>query len=335
MPPANLERDESDQIQNLHDTTETQLLRDYTRWWNSYLKPRDLEIKDLCKDITDGILPMRLLEAIEGLDMAPVKKIGSGQRMKIMGKTINAKITNPMQIGENLTAFLDIITKDKKIKLVNIGPQDLTDDPDAHPEPRIGAKPDLILGLTWELIQYYELGARSDDASKGKKGDKAGNQGIAHELLEYCKELCAHDAGLELSGDWGTAFRDGKAFCAMVHSHHPDSFDYAASASWEPEKRLDAAFKAGAEMGAPALLDAADVAAGSVDKKMLMAYVGKLKKAFRDAEERAEEAKRQEAAAAAERAKAEAEAAARAEDCLLYTSPSPRDRQKSRMPSSA
>ena len=30
-----------------------------------------------------------------------------------------------------------------------------------------------------------------------------------------------------------------------------------------------------------------------------------------------------------------AAAAAEAEDCLLYTSPSPRDRQKSRMPSSA
>ena len=38
---------------------------------------------------------------------------------------------------------------------------------------------------------------------------------------------------------------------------------------------------------------------------------------------------------AEEHAAAEKIAAAVAEDCLLYTSPSPRDRQKSRMPSSA
>ena len=34
-------------------------------------------------------------------------------------------------------------------------------------------------------------------------------------------------------------------------------------------------------------------------------------------------------------AKADADAKAKADACLLYTSPSPRDRQKSRMPSSA
>ena len=45
-----------------------------------------------------------------------------------------------------------------------------------------------------------------------------------------------------------------------------------------------------------------------------------------------QEAQKQEAAAAAEPAP---EPAPPAEPCLLYTSPSPRDRQKSRMPSSA
>ena len=39
--------------------------------------------------------------------------------------------------------------------------------------------------------------------------------------------------------------------------------------------------------------------------------------------------------ARAEREKARAEAIARGETCLLYTSPSPRDRTRSRMPSSA
>ena len=281
----------------------------YLRWWDSYLSPRGFEVTDLYTQIQDGVLPFRLLEALEGLTPAPVQR----GKMTIMGKKITAVPKIQQQRGENLNAFLDVVQLDKGIKLVNI-----------HSEHLEQGKVTQVLGLSWELIKFYELG--------GKSVGPEGGAGAGSDLLDWCKGLTFGYDGIDPSRFDGAgaavykkAFKDGKVLCAIIASQQPGGFDYAKTVPWEPEERLRAAFEAGTKMGAPWLLDEAQVAAGAVDYKSLQTYVGALRNAVvataAAAAERAEQAEKvakqakKEADVAAEAAKARAaeEAAAIAE----------------------
>ena len=43
---------------------DTQQLRTFQRWWNSWLSEVKLKINDLCEDIKPGIYPIKLLEVL-------------------------------------------------------------------------------------------------------------------------------------------------------------------------------------------------------------------------------------------------------------------------------
>ena len=76
-----------------------------TEWWNSYLEPRGYPVTDLCTQIRTGVLLVRLIEALEGIPPAPVRRgkiricIGAGQEA-----TANPKVFS--QCMENLNLCL-------------------------------------------------------------------------------------------------------------------------------------------------------------------------------------------------------------------------------------
>jgi hypothetical protein len=118
-------------------------LQTFTRWWNYYLEPRGLPVTDLCEQIRDGVLPFRLLEALEIRPTAPV----------VRGKisTYDVKLIAHPQLRvqrlHNMQLFLRHVTEVMGIYLVNIGAEDLEE-----------GHRDLVLGLTWALIKAFEVG---------------------------------------------------------------------------------------------------------------------------------------------------------------------------------
>lgn len=52
---------------------ETQL-RSFTRWWNSWLSEISLETKDLCEDIKQGVMSIRLLEVLSDSSCGKVRR---------------------------------------------------------------------------------------------------------------------------------------------------------------------------------------------------------------------------------------------------------------------
>ena len=130
-------------LRDPRDSREALTLQTFTRWWRSHLAPRGFVVTDLCSQMADGILPIRLLEALERLDVAPVER----GKIKTMGAVINAEPKLKIHRMENLSIFLDIVTRQKGVSLVNISTADLYE-----------GKIDLVLGLTFELIKFYELG---------------------------------------------------------------------------------------------------------------------------------------------------------------------------------
>ena len=123
---------------NLREKQDIQQLKTFTRWWNSWLQMRGMEVKDLCEEIKPGVISMNLFELLSA---------------SVAGK-YNKSPSSRFQMLENNGAFLAKL-KSKNIRLVNIGPEDLTE-----------GNRTLVLGLTWTLILRYEIqkfGAEVDE----------------------------------------------------------------------------------------------------------------------------------------------------------------------------
>jgi len=101
----------------------------FTRWMNTHLSDRDLEIKELNEDLQDGLKLIQLLEII------------SGKRIKKYKK----KPQNKLQKIENLNIALKFVKKEG-LTLVNIGAEDI-----------YGGNLKIILGLIWTLILRYQI----------------------------------------------------------------------------------------------------------------------------------------------------------------------------------
>lgn len=208
-PPAG--RRGSDAYHEAHDKLLNTQLETFTRWWNGYLAARGEPVHDLCAQIKDGVLPFRLMEALEGFPAAPVVK----GKMNIMGKPVIAKPKIKLQRTENLNHFVQLVTVDKGIKLVNIGAEDIE-----------AGKVDLILGLTWELIKFYDLGGKNGAPLSHGTGDvQAAQAGVVSELMEWCKEQTKDLDGVTVQGPVTEVFKDGKVYAGMIASSRPDLID--------------------------------------------------------------------------------------------------------------
>ena len=285
-----------------HQSHNAVQLKTFTRWANSYLAPRGEPVTDLIAQFNSGVLPFRLLEALEVLPFAPCTR---GGRFSAFGHRIIATPKLKLQRLENLNAFLGVLTDQKLISLVNIGAEDLEE----------GAE-DLILGLMWALIQHYELGAGQalDAAALGLAALDSTS------LLRWVKEQVCDKASpdAELAEDsstigWASGFRDGKVLCALVARYRADVLAYHAVERLRPVERAETVFAAAeAEFDVPRLLDAHELASGTVDQLSLVTYVAKLRNALLDTGLAAR--KRAEAKAAMERAARERAAAEQAEE---------------------
>lgn len=285
MPPS-FQRAASEAAHDAHDKLANSQLQTFTRYWDSYLGPRGMQVHDLCSQIQDGVLGFRLLEALEGIVAVPVVR----GRIKAFGASIVAKPKIRIERIENLNAFLKVLTAQKGIHLVNIGGEDLEE-----------GKLDLVLGLTFEIVKHYELGGGSS-VGGGGGGDSASGGGAAgscsktQDLLDWMLTQASAfghghgDAGEQgASGGassrgggsrWTKLLQDGRLLCALFAMMLPGEIDYAASESWSSEERLRRCFAAGASVGAPMLLDASDVAHGATDQISLVTYIGALRKAL-------------------------------------------------------
>jgi filamin len=114
-------------------------VKTFTRWCNSYLTHRKLEIVDLAKDLADGYLLHNLLECLGAEKILPMSK----------------PTTMKIKCVENLGVCLRYI-KEKGIKLVAIGPEDI-----------FAGNLKLILGLIWTLILRFQIAV--DDDPTGSK----------------------------------------------------------------------------------------------------------------------------------------------------------------------
>lgn len=214
--------------------------RTFTKWCNSHLSERMLKINQLDTDFEDGVVLCALLELISG------KNVG----------IVNKKPRIRAQKLENTGAALRFL-RDEGIKLVAIGPEDITD-----------GRTKLILGLIWTIILRYQIQKVAVGVGNSAKQD----------LLAWVRKQIPEYNIQNFGKDW----TDGKALCALTNSLEPGVLDLSQMPYKTPLENARAGTEAAEkDLGIPPILQPEDLVSPDVDDLSVMTYISY----FRDYEQ--------------------------------------------------
>jgi len=218
-------------------------IKTFTKWCNMHLAKKGADpIEDVTTGFRDGV---RLIELLEVIGEASLGKYNKKPRMRL-------------QQIENLNRALAFI-KERGVNLVSIGAEDICD-----------GNVTLTLGMIWTIILRFAISDLSEEGLSAKQG-----------LLLWCQKKTKGYKDVDVK-DFQDSFKDGLAFCALIHKHRPDLLDFDSLSKDNARENLDLAFDvAEKNLGIPKLLDTEDMLSlPRPDERSVMTYCAALYKVF-------------------------------------------------------
>lgn len=183
----------------------------------------------------------------------------------ISGETLPRPDRGKMRFHKiaNVNKALDFIAS-KGVKLVSIGAEEIVD-----------GNLKMTLGMIWTIILRFAIQDISVEEMTAKEG-----------LLLWCQRKTAPYKNVNVQ-NFHTSFKDGLAFCALIHRHRPDLLDYSKLSKDDPLYNLNLAFDiAEKHLDIPRMLDAEDlVNCPKADERAVMTYVSCYYHAFQGAQQ--------------------------------------------------
>ncbi|KAL1516839.1 hypothetical protein ABEB36_000685 [Hypothenemus hampei] len=100
------------------------------------------------------------------------------------------------------------------------------------------------------------------------------------DLLEWCKEMTKDYPGVKVT-NLTTSWRNGMAFCALIHHFKPDLINFDSLSPHDIKTNCKMAFDAGDKLGIPRVIDPSDMHMLAVpDKLAVMTYLHQLRAHF-------------------------------------------------------
>ncbi|CAF2152013.1 unnamed protein product [Rotaria magnacalcarata] len=157
----------------------------------------------------------------------------------------------------NVNKALDFITS-KGVKLM-VGAEEIVD-----------GNLKMTLGMIWTIILRFAIQDISVEEMSAKEG-----------LLLWCQRKTSPYKNVNVQ-NFHTSFKDGLAFCALIHRHRPDLLDYSKLTKDDPLSNLNLAFDiAEKHLDIPKMLDAEEINNSiKSDEKVVMTYVSSYYHAF-------------------------------------------------------
>nr|CAB3219883.1 alpha-actinin-2 [Phallusia mammillata] len=128
----------------------------------------------------------------------------------------------------------------------------------------------MTLGMIWTIILRFAIQDISVEESSAKEG-----------LLLWCQRKTAPYKNVNVQ-NFHMSWKDGLAFCALIHRHRPDLIDYDKLRKDDPLTNLQTAFEvAEKHLDIPQMLDAQDICdMAKPDERSIMTYVAAFYHAF-------------------------------------------------------
>ncbi|XP_062383089.1 alpha-actinin-2-like [Sardina pilchardus] len=193
-----------------------------------------------------------------GLKLMLLLEVISGERLPKpdRGKMRFHKIANVNKALEYITS--------KGVKLVSIGAEEIVD-----------GNLKMTLGMIWTIILRFAIQDITVEETSAKEG-----------LLLWCQRKTAPYRNVNVQ-NFHCSWKDGLAFCALIHRHRPDLIDYAKLNKNDPVGNLNLALEvAEKHLDIPKMLDAEDIAnTPKPDERAIMTYVSCFYHAFAGAEQ--------------------------------------------------
>ncbi|VDM98811.1 unnamed protein product [Thelazia callipaeda] len=159
----------------------------------------------------------------------------------------------------NVNKALEYI-ESKGVKLVSIGAEEIVD-----------GNVKMTLGLIWTIILRFAIQDINVEELSARDG-----------LLLWCQRKTAPYSNVNVQ-NFHTSWKDGLAFCALIHRHRPELIDYSKLHKGDPLHNLNLAFDVAEKcLDIPRMLDAEDlIHSQKPDEKSVMTYVSCFYHAFR------------------------------------------------------
>jgi len=140
----------------------------------------------------------------------------------------------------------------KGVRLIGISSEEIVD-----------GNTKMTLGMIWTIILRFAIQEITVDDLSAKEG-----------LLLWCQRRTANYKNVNVK-NFHTSFKDGLAFCALIHKHRPDLINYSQLSKDNPKHNLDLAFAvADKELDIPPMLDADDmIKSVKPDEHSVVAYI--------------------------------------------------------------
>ncbi|XP_050525865.1 alpha-actinin, sarcomeric isoform X1 [Daktulosphaira vitifoliae] len=181
----------------------------------------------------------------------------------ISGETLPKPDRGKMRFHKiaNVNKALDFIAS-KGVKLVSIGAEEIVD-----------GNLKMTLGMIWTIILRFAIQDISVEEMTAKEG-----------LLLWCQRKTAPYKNVNVQ-NFHLSFKDGLAFCALIHRHRPDLIDYNKLSKDNPLQNLNTAFDVAEKyLDIPRMLDPEDmIDTPKPDERAVMTYVSCYYHAFQGA----------------------------------------------------
>ena len=206
--------------------------------FNNHLRKKGYPLID--NPATDFETGIRLMQIVNALYSVPIPKHNANPKLrpnKLDNCELAFKMVEQAKIKTNFLKHAHLVDHDHK----------------------------MILGMMWAIILNYAITGISEEELTAKEG-----------LLLWCRKKTAGYRDVDPPGvaNFTTSFKNGLAFCALIHRHQPQLIDYDSLSKDDAAKNLELAFSVGEkELAIPRLLDVEDMLVDKPDERSVMTYV--------------------------------------------------------------
>ncbi|XP_074555262.1 EH domain-binding protein 1 isoform X4 [Halichoeres trimaculatus] len=131
-------------------------------------------------------------------------------------------------------------------------------------------------------VQRTEAATPEKRAAEGAEGVSASPSLVtsSHSLLQWCQEVTQGHKGVKIT-NFSTSWRNGYAFCAILHHFHPDVINFEMLDPYDIKANNKKAFDAFAELGISRLIEPSDMVMLPVpDRLIVMTYLNQIRTHF-------------------------------------------------------